>query len=384
MGIYNHSLRTLSPKIWYKAWSASILTAFSIGISFSLALQASTQANQGTNTNNSVSTTPVGFVSINITAGTGVSKRVSLISLPLLTKDTSIPTNAKVSAVNNANSINYTTLNSSDSGSTTIPDGYLSNPAEPFLIHFTSGNAEGFMLLVSTTIPNTSSTLTLTDPSDTNLNLTNMGVSVNDEFKIYPCDTLLSFFGTPETTLVAGGANARGSDNIVSVFNGSASTYYYNTSLNRWTRVGLGSQNANNTPLLPFYGVQYSRIASTPLTLVAVGEVPTGKRKAKVKGTGTTILSSYWPVDTALAQSPLRNIGGWRMGPNQASADRVVLTSNGSASTYFNTGTNWKRVSFGSPLSDHIVMPLGTAVMIKKTTPGTTITTIEDQAPYSF
>jgi hypothetical protein len=307
-----------------------------------------------------------------------------MVSLPLLNKDNNIPSKAKVTSVNSSNSIGYTTLNTSESGSATIPNGYLSNPAEPYLIHFTTGNAAGFMLLVSSTVANTTSNLTLTDPHDTALNLANMGVAVNDEFRIYPCDTLLSFFGTPAQTNIRGGTSANQADNITLITAGSASTYFYHTGLNRWARVGLGNPNANNTPLLPFYGIQYGRLAPTPLQLVATGEVPLGKRKAKIRGNGSTLLATYWPVDTTLSLTSFRNIGSWRTGNAATNADRLVLSPSGSANTYWHTGTNWRRTSPGSPISDSTPVSLGTAALINKTTPGVQYTVLEDLAPYNF
>lgn len=333
---------------------------------------------------NSVSTKPVGFVTIDITAGTGNSKKTSLISIPLLSRDTSIPSKGNVTSVKDARTISYTTVGTGDGGNSTIPAGYLSNQAEPYLLHFTSGNAEGFMLLVSTQTPNTITEITLDDPHNGALNLTSLGVNIGDEFKIYPCDTLLSFFGTPESTLIKGGTSPANADTITMTFNGSASTYYYNTNLDRWARIGLGSPNANNIPLLPFYGLQYGRLASTPLQLISVGEVPTDKRKLKLRANGTTIVSSYWPQNALLSQTPFSNSEDWRKGNTAATSDKIVVVSNGGASTFWNNGSNWKRLGLGSPTSDTVTLPLAAATLINKVTPSKVTTTLEDSAPYSF
>lgn len=348
----------------------------------SLAASESSSRAQGTN---SVSTTPVGFVTINISAGTGTTRKSSLVSVPLLTWDTTLPSRGTVSSVKDSKTIVFTTSNTSDSGSAVLPQGSLSNPASPFLVRFVSGDAEGHMLLVSTTTPNTTTELTLADPHDSNLNLAQMGVKPGDKFSIHPCDTLLSFFGTPQSTGIRGGTSAVNADNITMIFNGSASTYFYSTSLNRWARVGLGNPNANNTPILPYYGIQYGRLDPTPLQLIAIGEVPTGKRKVKIRANGSTLLASYWPVDTTLASSPIRGIPSWRVGANTTLADRISLVINGSSSSFFHNGSSWRRVSLGNPLGDNQTFPLAGATMLSKTTPNTTTAiTLEDTPPYSF
>jgi hypothetical protein len=333
---------------------------------------------------NAVSTAPVGFVTIDITAGNGTAKKTSLISVPLLNKDTTIPSKGEVTAIVNPKTINFKTLNQGDTGNTIVPDGYLSKAAEPYLIHLTSGSAEGYMLLVSTTSANKTNEITLVDPQDPTLDVSTLGLGVGDKFSIYPCDTLLSFFGAPESTLIKGGATPTTADTIVLVSNGSSSTYFYSTTLNRWTRVSLGSPNANNTPLMPYYGIQYGRLANTPLSLVSVGEVPTGKRKLKIRGNGATLLSTYWPKDTSLNDMGIAQSQNWRNGATASMSDRIVLSKDGSVSTFWNNGTNWKRVALGSPNADTNQVTAAGAFLINKTTPGQTYTTFVDSQPYSF
>jgi hypothetical protein len=72
-------------------------------------------------------------------------------------------------------------------------------------------------------------------------------VENGDTYRIRPVDTLSSFFGTPATTLIRGGTSASTADTISIVSNGQSTTYFYNTGAtpNRWSRVALGSPNAN-------------------------------------------------------------------------------------------------------------------------------------------
>jgi uncharacterized protein (TIGR02597 family) len=333
---------------------------------------------------NSVSTTPVGFTTITASAGSGTAIRSSFISLPLLNTDNTIPSRGSVVLVKDARTLVVIPSNQGDSGQASFPAGYLSTPADPFLLQMTSGDAEGMMYLVSTTTPNTGNEITLTDPNDPSLNLSNNGVKAGDTFRLYMCDTLLSFFGTPATTGVLGGTNASTADQIVLISHGSTASYFYSTTLNRWARVSLGSPNANNTPLLPYYGIQYSRLANTPLSLMATGEVPTTRRKVKVKASGSTLLATYWPTDTTLSSSGIGSMPGWVSGTNSTNTDRAVLTMSGSLTTHIFDGANWRRVAPGRPLSNTNAIPTGGSTMLQRRQTNSVYSILEQSAPYSL
>jgi hypothetical protein len=135
---------------------------------------------------------------------------------------------------------------------------------------------------------------------------------------------------------------------------------------------------------MPYYGIQYGRLANTPLSLVSVGEVPTGKRKLKIRANGASLISTYWPRDTSLSNTGIAQSPSWRKGATPSVSDRVVLSRDGSVSTFWNNGTNWKRAALGSPNADTNVVAAAGAMLINKTTPGQTYTTFEDSQPYSF
>jgi hypothetical protein len=355
----NHKVNLFAPLPIPKATLGLLLGAITI-------ITTITTYSQETTYENSVTTQPVGYVTLNIPPGTGTSKRNSLISIPLISTDPLIPSKATVSAIKNSNTIGFTTLNTGEAGLVTIPEGYLSNPSKPYIVHITSGEAQGFMLLVSTQTPNTTTEITLTDPHDPALDITTMGIQVGDTFTIYPCDTLLSFFGTPESTGIVGAETSSNADTVVLVNAGSANTFYFNTSKQSWVRIGLGTPNADNTPLLPYYGIQYARISTEPLSLVVLGNVPNFNRKMKIKATGTTLIGSFYPTDSTLSLTGIQNNPWWVKSTTQSQADTLVLTSLGSAATYFHNGSNWRRVSFGNPISDLISMPVGTAALLNK------------------
>lgn len=329
-------------------------------------------------------TDPVGFVTVGITAGTGTAKKNTLFSVPLLETESITGQVAGTITGFTAN-----TISNSNAGWTA---GALSQPAAPYLIQITSGSAEGRLFLISSSAntggavvgtANTETTVTVSSVDAAQVDLTTLGiVAGTDTYKIYACDTLSSFFGTPATTGILGGTSAANADTVVVVVNGSASTYFYNTSASRWARVFTGSPDASNVPLLPYYGVQYSRLGNTALSFVVTGGVPTEPRKVAVKNSGTTLLSQFWPADSTLQSSGLSSVV--TAGASAGVADTVVLTSGGSAATYFYDGTNWRRVFTGSPISNATPIPIGTTVQIVRKGTAAGFSTLAQAVPYSL
>ena len=333
-------------------------------------------------------TDPVGFVTVGIAAGTGSSKKNTLFSLPLLETET-----IAGQVAGTITGVTASTISNSNAGWTA---GALSQPATPYLIQITSGAAEGRMFLIASSAntagavsgaANTATQVTVSSLDTAQVDLTTLGiVTGTDTYKIYACDTLSSFFGTPATTGVLGGTSSSNSDSIVIVSNGSSATYFYNTGVtpNRWSRVGLGSPDASNVPLLPYYGVQYSRLGNTALSFVITGGVPTVDRQVAIKKSGPTLLAQYWPADSTLGTIGLQNLAGWQAGSSASTADTVVLTSAGAASTYFWNGTNWKRVALGSPNADTTPIPIGTTISINKKGSTAGFSTLTQVTPYTL
>ncbi len=329
-------------------------------------------------------TDPVGFVTVGITAGSGTAKRNTLFSVPLMETES-----IAGQVAGTITGVTANTISNSNAGWT---PGALSQPATPYLIQITSGSAEGRLFLIASSAStggaiagtaNTDSTVSVSSVDAAQVDLTTLGIAVGtDTYKIYACDTLSSFFGTPDSTGIQGGTSAANADTVVVVSNGSASTYFYNTAASRWSRVFVGSPDASNVPLLPYYGVQYARLAASPLSFVVTGGVPTLPRQMAVKNSGTTLVSQFWPSDSTLATSGLSSVV--TAGASAAVADTVVLTSGGSALTYFYDGTNWRRVFVGSPLADSTPIPVGTTVQVVRKGNAAGFTTLTQNVPYSL
>lgn len=359
-------------------WRMNI-TRFSLAAVF-----ASSVLLTGANGQTTATTDPVGFVTVGITAGTGSAKKNTLFSVPLMETE---EITGQVAGI--ITGVTANTISNSNAGWTA---GALSQPATPFLIQITSGAAEGRLFLIASSAntggaiagtANTDTTVTVSSIDATQVDLTTLGIaSGTDTYKIFACDTLSSFFGTPATSGVQGGTAPANADTIVAVSNGASSTYYYNTTSSRWVRAVLGSPDASNVPLLPYFGVQYSRLANTPLSFVVTGGVPTEARQVAVKNSGTTILSQYWPVDTTLGTSGLSTVV--TPGATATVADTVVLTSNGAASTFFFNGTDWKKVVLGSPTANTNPITIGTAIQIIRKGSAAGYSTLSQAPPYNL
>jgi hypothetical protein len=235
---------------------------------------------------------------------------------------------------------------------------------------------------LSLSTANTATAVSVSSVDSAQTDLSTLGIVVGtDTYKIYACDTLSTFFGTPASTGILGGTSANNADTIVAIVNGSASTYFYSTTASRWARAALGNPDASNVPLLPYYGIQYSRLSTNPWSRTVTGGVPVEPRKVAVKNSGNTILSQFWPVDSTLATSGLSTVV--TAGANANSADTVRLTSGGSVNTYFFDGTNWRRQALGSPLANDTPIPLGTAMQIFRRGSAAGYTTLNQVVPYA-
>lgn len=324
-------------------------------------------------------TDPVGFVAVGITAGTGTAKRNTLFSVPLL------ETESIVGQV--AGTITGVTANTIENSNAGWNAGQLSVSVTPYLIQVTSGSAAGRMFLISSTAPNTSTTVTTSPVDSAQVNLQTIGVAAGNTYKIFACDTLGSFFGTPASSGILGGSAAANADTVIIVSNGTPTTYFYNTASTPagWRKVGLGAgPNDANTPLLPYYGIQFARLGNTDLSFTVTGGVPTQSRVVSVKNFGTTVLSQFWPVQSTLGGLGLQNISTWQSGASATVADTVVLTASGTPSTYWYDGRNWRRVGLGNQISDNVAVPIGTSILVNKkgSTPG--FASFSQPVPYNL
>lgn len=318
--------------------------------------------------------TPVGYFRATFAAGTGTARKITAFAPPL-----EFPAHAITGLSTGAiASISANTITVTDAGWT---PGQLTAPATPYIIKFTTGAATGRTFLLSATTPNTADSVSLA-PDQTDL--TTLGVAPGDRVEILHGDTLANLLGTPATTGILGGVTAASADNVVLVVSGVTRTYYYHTTLGRWTLDAAGSPDASDTPLLPDTGILYARLAATPLELIVTGRVPDTARAAEVKNSGSTLLAQNRPADITLATSGIDQIPGWVSHAAAASADKVKLSVNGTLYTYWHDGTNWRRQTLGSPVANNVVLPAGSAVTLEKIGAAAGRTTLNQTLPYSL
>jgi hypothetical protein len=237
--------------------------------------------------------------------------------------------------------------------------------------------------LISTTSANTATTLAIDASEGVDLSALSIiaDAYAGDVYQIYAADTLA--IALPTSAGVLGGSSPTTADNVSLNSGGIWRTYYFNTNLNRWTQMALGSPDASNVPIHPDAAVQYSRLGDTAMTLRIIGEVPRTSRRASITNQGVTFLASGWPVDLTLKNSQLHNTPGWRASVLANSADTVLLNTGGIWRKYYYDGSNWRQVALGSPISDSLVLPIGSALLIDRAA-GSGSAIITQAMPYSL
>lgn len=213
-------------------------------------------------------------------------------------------------------------------------------------------------------------------------------IGVGDGCEVLPANTLASVFGTGATLVPGwlGGASANSADKVF-IWNATTGTwdvYFYHTGNSRWQE-SPGTGSRNNTIIYPDEGVFISRLGTTPVSLTALGTIPTTAERTDLNGGGSTCIANRFPVDTTLLGTNLQATPGWVKG-NSASASDNVYIWNGAASTwdvffYHQTSDRWQQSgAIGSRNSTPIAA--GTAMFVKRV--GPTASTFAQSLPYNL
>lgn len=334
-----------------------------------------------------VSTTPVGAVTLTVAASSnGTTYTVSQVAVPLVGDP--LVSNG-VSAVTPSGLLKATVSSATTNQVTTTSAGWtvgqLAQASFPLFVKFTSGSQSGLTLLI-------------TANTDTTLTLDNRGIDLSgltgSSYTIIAGDTLVGLFGTGT---VAGSNDVRGgtatnfaanqTDRVTINTSGTVINYYFNTQFNQWRRSG-SSASQDNVVISPQAGVVYSRIATTPLSVVTLGTVPTGSTKIPLTSQGLEIIGRQFPSDTTLASLNIQNVSNWRKantgGVTVATSDRVLVNVSGALlSFYFNNTTGlWQRSGSGADQGG-VVISAADALRIQRSgSVGTDFLTISPN--YSF
>ena len=307
--------------------------------------------------NVTATTDPVGFVTVNIAAGNGAARSNTPVSFPL---STPAPVSGQVVGV--VTGLTANTISNSNAGWSA---GQLSSATSPTLVAFTSGNASGRVFVVSSTVNNTETQLTIDAADLGSTDLTTLGiVSGTDTYELLQGETLSTLFGVDGSEILAS-TNAASADQVVLRVSGSNRNYYLSNSTtpNEWRRVGANTAS-NNQIVKPDTGVIVTRLKAEGLSLTFTGEVPVRQRKVIVSNSGVTTLSAGWPADQTLGSLGINSIPGWT---NGSAGDQVQFLVSGSPRNYYyDSGTSqWRRVG-PNTLSGSVVIPLGTVYNIIK------------------
>ncbi|MDZ4789087.1 MAG: hypothetical protein SH807_09110 [Blastochloris sp.] len=347
-----------------KTWILATLAALALGSHTSIA---------------QVATVPEGYVTVTIAAGTGTTKSSTPISFPLLEV-------ANVAGQVSGRITGVTATTITNSAASWTP-GQLSTAATPYVLRITSGTATGRTFLLSTATASTATTVTIDSTESINTNLTTLGITVGasgDTYQLIPCDTISSLFGTPASRGIVAGTSAANGDNLIISVNGASFSYYFSSSLVRWTRASLGNPDATNVAVRPDAGVIFSRLGNTSIVLTALGRVPATDRKSVVMNSGATYLAQGWPTDMTLLASGIQNTPNWTSNIAVASADTVQLTISGQNRIYWFDGTNWRRQALGSPISNTQIMSAGANVILNQRGVQTGTSIIAQALPYGL
>ena len=323
----------------------------------------------------SVTTTPVGAVTVTLAAGTGSARKLTALSIPL-----NLPAGSISVASGTLETVTASTITDTQA---TWTAGSLSSAATPYFVSFTSGAAAGRSYLISTTTANTATTITI--DAGESVNLTTLGVVAGDSYRLLPAHTLSTLLDLSDGIL--GGSSATASDNILINRGGVWNTYFFNTGVtpNRWTRVALGNPSAANEVIRPDSTILYSRLGNSNITLTFTGEVPSAStRVASVRRSGLSFPSVGWPVDTTLASLQLQTIAGWVSNANANSADKVQILADGVWKTFFYDGTNWRQVALGNPIRNTEPISAVSGVLINRLGSSTSSDSLASTRPYSL
>jgi uncharacterized protein (TIGR02597 family) len=299
----------------------------------------------------SVSSTPVGYVTQTISAGTGSGRVFTPISLPLYTPSSVANATGAISSV--------TSTSVTVSGASF---GNLSDTSSPYSLRVTSGSIAGANLYISA---NTADTLTF--DFDLSSVSSTTGISVGDTYEIVEIDTLSSLFGGPSDGVIFAAANQADAD-IVYILSGGAWLAHYHNG-NNWVRKsGRSTINSDDLPLTSDTAILFSRLSTSSTSYVLTGTVPSTDSTLKLNANGFTFLSNNTPADITLGNLALHNASGFEVG---ATGDSIYLYTGGSWLKYNYDGTNWIRKSGRSTLiSNDVVIPAGSGFLFGKANAG--------------
>jgi uncharacterized protein (TIGR02597 family) len=323
----------------------------------------------------SVTTDPVGFVTISVSGGGSQgSPAYTFTSLGLVNpvafqSTTTTSTGGATTLVDTSATWTDNQYNSTTPGA-----------APTYFVEITSGTGAGTMYDITGTVAATQ-TLNLASSLQA-------GITSGASYRIRQHWTIASVFGT---TNLAGGSIVS-ADQVQLLRNQGYATYYYQTSgLGGigWRQAGAPSVDASATVIYPNDGILIARQQSASVSVVITGAVKTGQTSIPVI-TGYSLLGNVYSSAMTLASSNL-----YTGDPNTGlasgsvtSADQVMLWNgtSGFNTYYYQTigigGTGWRQAGAPTVDASATAIPVGAALLISRT--GAAFNWVTPQTPASF
>lgn len=299
----------------------------------------------------SVSSTPVGYVTQTINAGTGTGRVFTPIALPLYSPS------SVANATGAIGSVSATGFTVTGASFTTLSDA-----ATPFAVRITSGTLAGVNFHISA---NTADSITV-DFSLSSASSTS-GLAVGDTYEIIEVDTLSSLFGGPADGVIFSAASQADADVAYVFANGAWNAYFHNGS--DWVRKsGRSTTISNDLPLPADSAVLFSRIDTQSTSYVITGTVPSTDSTLKLNASGFSFIANNTPTAITLENLALQNASGFVTGDT---GDSIYLYASGSWLKYNYDGTNWIRKSGRSTtISNDVEIPAGSGFLFGKANSG--------------
>ncbi|MDA0848636.1 MAG: hypothetical protein O2827_02640 [Verrucomicrobia bacterium] len=299
----------------------------------------------------SVSSTPVGYVTQTINAGTGTGRVLTAFALPLYSPAVSGSVSSIASNVITSDGASF---------------GDLAQAATPYSLKVVSGTLAGKYFPITA---NSATTVTVTG------DLT--GLAANDSYEVVEVDTLSSLFGSPSDGVIYGGAKDDADLIWVLSSTGTWSKYYHTGT--SWVRDARGNPVSDNLAIQPDSGILIQRINANASEFVITGTVPSTQSVIGLNSVGLSVWANTFPVDITLSETNIQNA-------NEFTANDIVysLSATGTWDKYFHDGTNWRKQARGNPISDDSVISSGSAVLISKASTATTDSAVSTSLPYSL
>ncbi len=295
-------------------------------------------------------TDPVGFVTMNVAAGTGTNAALSFNALGLT---------QTVEYQGSAETAGGTSLIDNEA-----PSGYgiVVSASAPYFVEISSGAAAG-------------TTYDILSVVGMQINLVQSlagSVAAGDTFKIRKHWTLGTIFGPTNSAGLTGGTLTTADS--ISIYTGAGyNIYYYKTSGlggTGWRSTASTSVDEQHRPIYPDDGFVISRKAATVVPVVLAGAVKTGQSSYPIS-TGLNIVTNPYAAPMTLATSGIYtgNSSTGLLGGTLTTADQLLLWNGIGYNTYYYKtsglgGTGWRSTASTSVDESAASIPVGSAVLV--------------------